>query len=409
MVQPDHSGTKSGRERRQPSRLGRAIGLGLTASGMLALLALSLRCSILFSVEDFAGSGGGHAKDGASDADADADADAACVADADHGSDALNCGACGHSCLGGGCKAGKCEPFVLAAGKGCPSGIAVYDDEVYWTEWNHPDLPSSGRVARVLVSTRAVTLMAETTTIPVQIAADEGAVYWSENSTIPVDDAGTWDGHVYKLEKSRIGLSGDAGAPEVLSWGEHTFGSLALSTSDVYFTAYHVLNRVSKDGGPYVHVSPNLGQAAGIAIDTTGVYFADVEGGAVWYLGSGDASLLVSGDVSPLGLAVDSHNLYWTNFFPNPDAGQQIMTADKFLPGDASSLAENQNGPLGIALDGSYVYWTNIDDGRIMRVAKAGGAAELVATGNIPRSIAVDNKLIYWTDCGSSNVMALAK
>jgi DNA-binding beta-propeller fold protein YncE len=85
------------------------------------------------------------------------------------------------------------------------------------------------------------------------------------------------------------------------------------------------------------------------------------------------------------------------------------MKADKYLPGDASVVAQNQQSPRGIAVDGNYVYWTNSTNGKIMRIAKAGGTAEAVATGDDPRSIAVDSKGIYWADCGSGNVMALAK
>src|SRR5436309_967588 len=42
-------------------------------------------------------------------------------------SDPNNCGACGHSCLGGACTAGKCAPILLASGQGdSASGVPWY-------------------------------------------------------------------------------------------------------------------------------------------------------------------------------------------------------------------------------------------------------------------------------------------
>lgn len=64
--------------------------------------------------------------------------DAGCVSTAD---DAENCGACGHSCLGGTCSSGICQPFFLA---GSPKtelgffslyGLTVVGDTLYGTDW----------------------------------------------------------------------------------------------------------------------------------------------------------------------------------------------------------------------------------------------------------------------------------
>jgi hypothetical protein len=52
-------------------------------------------------------------------------------------SDALNCGACGHSCLGGTCSAGQCQPILLgmtAYGRLNEKGLAVDANNVYLTE-----------------------------------------------------------------------------------------------------------------------------------------------------------------------------------------------------------------------------------------------------------------------------------
>ena len=51
------------------------------------------------------------------------------------GNDAKNCGSCGHSCLGGACQAGVCQPVVLATGQNNPPDIAIDATNVYWVTY----------------------------------------------------------------------------------------------------------------------------------------------------------------------------------------------------------------------------------------------------------------------------------
>jgi hypothetical protein len=60
--------------------------------------------------------------------------------------DPQNCGACGHSCLGGACARGQCQPVVLAEDQpttqdSLSDAMAVDDSHVFWL--------SGGRIARV--------------------------------------------------------------------------------------------------------------------------------------------------------------------------------------------------------------------------------------------------------------------
>ena len=48
------------------------------------------------------------------------------------GIDPMNCGACGHDCLGAACKAGQCEATRLATGA-YPAGLAVDATSAYFT------------------------------------------------------------------------------------------------------------------------------------------------------------------------------------------------------------------------------------------------------------------------------------
>src|SRR5215472_70115 len=53
----------------------------------------------------------------------------------DVSSDPNNCGACGHSCLGGACSQGACQPVTLATGQPSPYliSLATSATDVYWT------------------------------------------------------------------------------------------------------------------------------------------------------------------------------------------------------------------------------------------------------------------------------------
>ena len=73
------------------------------------------------------------ANDAASDAPSDgAGGDGACQASI--ATDPLNCGACGHDCLGGACEAGVCGPVAIVSGEPAPAYIATDGTKVYWTD-----------------------------------------------------------------------------------------------------------------------------------------------------------------------------------------------------------------------------------------------------------------------------------
>src|SRR5262245_28739027 len=61
------------------------------------------------------------------------DSGLACVADLK--ADPANCGACGHSCLGGACAGGVCRPVVLASAERLRwRGLGVDGQDVYFLQ-----------------------------------------------------------------------------------------------------------------------------------------------------------------------------------------------------------------------------------------------------------------------------------
>jgi hypothetical protein len=80
--------------------------------------------------------------------DATTNADAAPVCDAGMlTSDPLNCGSCGHSCLGGACNDKMCQPVRVATSDGGDiSSVAVSATHVFWMMMDSADSSSDSRV-----------------------------------------------------------------------------------------------------------------------------------------------------------------------------------------------------------------------------------------------------------------------
>ena len=112
---------------------------------------------------------------------------------------------------------------------------------------------------------------------------------------------------------------------------------------------------------------------------------------------------LASGSSNANGMAIDSANVYWTEF----PAGNV-----KKVPlggGSVTTLASGQSGPLGIVVDSTSVYWTGQSEtgsfpnytqtGTVAKAPLDGGPPVTLASGQSnPNSIAVDSTSVYWTN-----------
>jgi hypothetical protein len=145
--------------------------------------------------------------------------------------------------------------------------------------------------------------------------------------------------------------------------------------------------------------------SVGLAIDSTFIYWADSEAGAINKVSTalthtGTPTPVVSGvDVRNVqGIATDGTYVYWTN----KSAAGAVYRA---LPTGAglTTLASNQSQPDWIASNGTTVAWTNQTGNQVMTapVTSDGGVApkQLNLTGEqgtVPAGIAIDSANVYY-------------
>jgi hypothetical protein len=289
---------------------------------VLASLALLLGgCQWLVSLDDLSGG-----------------ADAGIPCPMDLTSDRLNCGACGHSCLGGDCVQSRCQPTSIAENQPGPLGIDVSDHHVYWVNQSPPGLV---RWSKDGSGTRQLGSPTDLITEPFDIAADAGEtfVYWSELTTAQIYRKPMAGG-----PKQMVGIGGP---------GQAAF--LALDGTQLYVTDRRpdMFGTVATDKVLY-HEMDTIGGLAvkdGVvywALQTTGKLMAGPTAGAP----SGSV-VIDTAPGKPMGVAVDESSLFWV------EDGQRIKQAPK-RGGAPVMLYESPQsfGDSDIAVDATAIYWT---------------------------------------------------
>lgn len=333
-------------------------------------------------------------------------------------SDPANCGSCGHDCLGGTCTNSQCQPIVLAATSGSV-GIAIDSSYVYWA---NDTAGSSGifKISKGLTSKGTPTaVVTGASYVNVQgLAADGTYVYWTIKTAA---------GYVQRALPTGASLT----TLTVSTLDQPDWIAVTVNGADVVWTNQGSNEIMSTPVNSMIATPKQLNitgevgtQPAGIALDSTSVYYATkVTGG-----GEAESVPLDGGAVSVLGadtyagITVDNANVYWTGGYASPTVSQNVKGGN---PSTVQIIASGGalTCPLHLVSDGNNVYFldqgTNTsgtyiaDAGALYRVPVGNSAPlppAIVIGLTDPQGIVEDATAIYWVTGGTSGlVMKLAK
>ena len=92
----------------------------------------------------------------------------------------------------------------------------------------------------------------------------------------------------------------------------YNVATLAVDCVNVYYTTTNgILARIPVDGGTPTTLATSVGAALQLAVDADRVYFFGPGGLSAVPIGGGSVTTLAPGS-SPAGIAVDAHDVYWT-------------------------------------------------------------------------------------------------
>lgn len=283
---------------------------------------------------------------------------------------------------------GPGQPWTISS----PFDVVLYGDRVYWDNGGeaHP---------QNVVPVAACSKMG--CTVGDGMAFDPGAFFASTG--LAVSDAGVfWAGGAqppYGFGVWRIALD-DAGSSGALVEGLYLTGTVAVDDTQVFFGAAQRVYRavsvgtvgataapLAPDGGassfavlaplPYADGGSAPLELPSFAVDDTTLYFTNGAGGTVGSLpkSGGTPTVFVSDCDSPMRVAVDEANIYWTAYgtLAASPSDSSVMKCAKSGCGASGPtvLAKGLAGLSGfLAVDASYVYVTVTGDGTIRRMTK---------------------------------------
>lgn len=192
--------------------------------------------------------------------------------------------------LGGG------APVVMASGQESPRSLAVDATHVYWT-----DTGLQGAIRKVPIAGGAVETIVTSQPGPAGIAVDATHVYWTN----------TPGGEVSRVPKN-------GGFAQSLATGQLNPNGIALYNGYVYWANVGdpgpgSLMRTPVAGGPIETLANGPAMfGGGVAVDASGVYWADVYLFVVPHAG-GQPKAISPFNQYALGVAVSPTNVYWSD------------------------------------------------------------------------------------------------
>jgi hypothetical protein len=319
--------------------------------------------------------------------------------------DALNCGRCGHDCVGGKCMAGQCRPVTLASGLSNPNGIALGGTDVYVTTY------SSNAVLTVPKAGGAVAVLATNQTAAMGVALDNDTLYWANND-FAFNDAGYLGG----VWKCTLPACATRTLVRPADYGSYP----VIRSGTLFYNAVNVgeIDRSALDGTGQIALATNVNQPFAFAVDDTHLYFTSIEASLNRVLidgGNANNPQAIGASDAPVGfVTLDDTRVYWA--YTTAQKVSHVSSAPKDGGGDEIEYGAPVDNvvPLGVAVDATYLYWSTAGvydamgvpagDGKVFACPKAGCAgapALLLASANSGAGpMAQDDKAVYWVEYG---------
>lgn len=340
--------------------------------------------------------------------------------------DPLNCGSCGHSCLGGACTAKQCQP-VLVDDDGTntsPYDLSIDDGVIFFTNASDFAPHSVRSIDKTFVQKGigASSLLVGLNETPYEIAANGASVYFAGYGGS--DNGG-------KIEKC---ATGNCTTP-VMIGGFDAYALATDGTNVVYGEKF-----TPDDGGDAIFTvkktTTALGAATTMMTFASEIFWIKIVSGVVYVAvdefdaPGGVFSCPIAGCVgSPTQLSnVEPNELYVANdtvyFTSAPDEASDKDGTVRSVKTDGSNpltLATGLVIPLGIIADANYVYFSDVGDidnsgvGKLLRCPLTGCGTNnalavdfnLALAGN-PQGLVDDGTAIYWGDY-NGKIYKLAK
>ncbi|HEX2568453.1 MAG TPA: hypothetical protein VH877_02765 [Polyangia bacterium] len=318
-----------------------------------------------------------------------------------------HCGACNHSCGGGECNQGVCQPTPVLSGSTNLHQITVDATDIYFTAGSRVlTCPASGCV----VAPRQI---ADTVQDALQIVVANGTVFFE---SAPVQST-------YRPTLYHCPLAGCPSPIESLFGPTLSgFESLQAIGDSVYLFAL--------DSGYWkITCAPNGGACASPQqLIGRSIQHTSTDGTNIFFIDPNNSSALTvcpgTGCTTGTSLAANQTSVTQTLVFqnivytlsPGPSGGVPVGVIATCSAGGCNGTPANfirsQPYPIEMTVDSSGVYWIASDDGTLRTCPLTGcvGGARILASGQSgARSLALGPGFVYWIDGSNTSILRVAK